>query len=260
MTTAASGSSLTSVLGVLPPQLRAELVDSFNNIAKNYRERRWEPSELNGGKLCEVAYSIIKGHVDGSYPKRAIKPKNMIDACKALESATSAPRSIRIQVPRMIVALYEIRNNRNVGHVGGDVDPNHMDALCVLQISKWIVAEIVRVLHEVDVNEAAELVEALVERETPLIWEVGGVRRVLDTSLSMRDKTLLLLHASEGPLAERDLVTWIEHTNASVYRRDVLRKAHKARLVEYDQPVGFVTISPRGIELVEDDILPGLMR
>ena len=98
MTTGASGSSLTSVLGVLPPQLRAELLDSFNNIAKNYRERRWEPSELNGGKLSEVAYSIIKGHIDGSYPKRATKPRNMVDACKArrlqrLRRARSASRS-----------------------------------------------------------------------------------------------------------------------------------------------------------------------
>lgn len=260
MATAASSSSLTSVLGVLPPQLGAELVDSFNNIAKNYRERRWEPSELNGGKLCEVAYSISRGHADGSYPTRASKPKNMVKACQDMEHATTAPRSIRIQIPRMIVALYEIRNNRNVGHVGGDVDPNHMDALCVLQMAKWIVAELVRVLHDVDVDQAAELVEALVERETPLIWEVNGARRVLNTSLSMRDKTLLLLHASDSPLSERDLVSWIEHTNASVYRRDVLRTAHKARILEYDQLAGTVTISPSGIELVEGEILPRITR
>ena len=32
--------------------------------------------------------------------------------------------SVRIQISRMIVALYEVRNNRNVGHVGSEVDPN----------------------------------------------------------------------------------------------------------------------------------------
>jgi hypothetical protein len=254
----APSDSLANTLSVLPVQLRSELIASFNEIAKNYRERRWEPSELNGGKLCEVAYSIIRGFADRAYPKRASKPRNLLKACQEMEQATSAPRSIRIQIPRMIVALYEIRNNRNVGHVGGDVDPNHMDALCVLQMAKWIVAELVRVLHAVDVDEAAVIVEALVERETPLIWEVNGARRVLHTSLSMRDKTLLLLHASDGPLVETDLVSWVEHTNASVYRRDVLRKSHKARLVEYDASAKTVTISPRGIELVETEILPKL--
>ena len=250
--------AIEAVFGGLPTTLRDELLAAFNQIAKNYREGRWEPSELNGGKLCEVAYSIAKGYADGSYPKRATKQRNMVIACQALENATSAPRSIRIQIPRMIVALYEIRNNRNVGHVGGDVDPNHMDALCVLQMAKWIVAEFVRVLHDVDVDEAAETVEALIERETPIIWEVNRTRRVLDTSLSMRDKSLVLLHASDGPVAERELVSWVEHTNPSVYRRDVLRKAHKARLVEYNANAQTLTISPLGIELVETAILPRL--
>jgi hypothetical protein len=250
---------IEDAFGALPATLRNELLGAFNQIAKNYRERRWEPSELNGGKLCEVAYSIAKGFVDGAYPKKASKPKNMVDACRALEGGTRQERSIRIQIPRMIVALYEVRNNRNVGHVGGDVDPNHMDALVVLQMAKWIVAEFVRVLHDVDVDAAAETVEALIERETPIIWNVNGTRRVLDTTLSMRDKSLVLLHASDGTIAERDLVAWVEHTNPSVFRRDVLRKAHKARLVEYDSTQGTVTISPRGIDLVETQILPKLV-
>ena len=77
------------------------------------------------------------------------------------------------------MALYEIRNNRNVGHVGGDVDPNHMDAVCVLQMSKWIVAELIRVLHQLPSTRPPRL-DALVEREVPLVWKVGGRKRVLE--------------------------------------------------------------------------------
>ena len=40
----------------------------FNKILRNFRERRWEPAELDGGKLCEIVYSILRGHVDGSFP------------------------------------------------------------------------------------------------------------------------------------------------------------------------------------------------
>jgi hypothetical protein len=29
-------------------------------------------------------------------------------------------------------------------------------------------------------------------------------------------------------------VSWLEHSNASVYRRDVLRKLHRERFIEYD--------------------------
>lgn len=248
---------LTSVFGGLPETLRDELLRAFGEIVKNFRERRWEPAELNGGKLSEVVYSILKGHADGKYPTRAKKPRNMLDACRKLETdAPAAPRSIRIQIPRMLIALYEIRSNRNVGHVGGDVDPNHMDAACVLHMAKWVVAELVRVLHNVDTEAASEIVDSLVERETPLIWEVNGRKRVLEPRLSMRDTTFLLLHQSTGAVAEADLVSWTEHSNPSVYRRDVLRPAHRQRYVEYDEDKRTVQLSPRGIEYVEEALLP----
>ena len=251
--------ALVTAFDTLPEKLRDELVSSFNDIVKNFRERRWEPSELNGGKLCEVAYSILKGYADGKYPARATKPKNMVLACQQLEQqAVHAPRSIKIQIPRMLIALYEIRNNRNVGHVGGDVDPNHMDAMCVLQMAKWVMAELVRVLHDVDTEEATSIVDALVDRDTPLIWEVNGKKRVLATSLKMRDKALLLLHSDGGEVDERALVDWIEHSNGSVFRRDVLKPAHKSKLVEYDGNKGTVQISPIGIALVEEKLLPSL--
>lgn len=252
-----AGGPLTTVFGVLPGTLRDELLAAFGQIVKNFRERRWEPAELNGGKLSEVVYAILKGYADGKYPSKAKKPRNMVDACRKLETdAAGAPRSIRIQIPRMLIALYEIRSNRNVGHVGGDVDPNHMDAVCVLQMAKWVMAELVRVLHTVDTDTATEIVDGLVERETPLIWEVNGRKRVLDTSLNMREKTFLLLHASAGAVHESDLVSWIEYTNASVYRRDILRPAHRARFVEYDESSRTVLISPSGIEYVEETLLP----
>jgi hypothetical protein len=251
--------ALAAVLATLPAPLRDELLAAFNEIVKNFRERRWEPAELNGGKLSEVVYTILKGYADGKYPADAKKPRNMVVACQKLETeAASAPRSIRIQIPRMLIALYEIRNNRNVGHVGGDVDPNHMDSVCVLQIAKWIIAELVRVFHAVDTDTAAAIVDGLVERETPLVWEVNGKRRVLNTSLSMRQKTFLLLHALNGKVDEADLVSWIEHSNASVYRRDVLRAEHRNRMIEYDPVAKTAELSPRGIEYVEETLLPSL--
>jgi hypothetical protein len=240
------------VFSDLPEALREELLDAFSKIVTNYSERRWEPAELNGGKLCEVVYSIIRGIADKKFPARASKPQSMMGACRALENDTSiVARSIRFQIPRMIPALYELRNNRNVGHVGGEVDPNHMDAVCVLQMSKWMLAELIRILHHRPLDEAAEIVDALVERETPLLWKVNGKVRVLETGLTMKGKMLLILHANAAPVTDRDLIDFVEHSNPSAFRRDVLRPAHKDRLVEYDQQTGMVTISPKGIERAE---------
>lgn len=244
-------------LSLLPSSLRGELLDAFLNVTTNFRERRWEPSELNGGKLCEVTYSILKGYIDGSYPAGSYKPSNMVDACNALATADSSvfPRSVRIQIPRLLIGLYEVRNNRGVGHVGGEVDPNHMDAVVVLYMSKWIMAELVRVFHGLSTTQATDVVEALIEREMPIIWEVNGKKRVLSTAHNMKEKTLLLLYSDAGSVNEADLVSWTEHTNTAVYRRDILVKGHRSRLWEYDKINKHVTLSPLGSDYVEQKLL-----
>lgn len=246
----------SGILGAIPGSLEQELFDKYREIERNFREQRWEPSELNGGKLCEVAYTILQGHVGGSLPLAAAKPPNFLVACNYLEKTPKTfPRAVRIQIPRMLVALYEIRNNRGVGHVGGDVDPNYMDSVCVLHMAKWIVSELIRVFHGVSVDKATALVEALSEREMSLIWNTGKVKRVLDNKLSMLQKTLALLYASSAPLEETDVLASLEHSNPSVFRRDVLRKAHKNRLLEYDESTRTLKISPLGIQKFEDEVL-----
>ena len=218
---------------------------------RNFRERRWEPSELNGGKLCEVVYTILRGYIEGAFPAQASKPPNMVDACRALEHAKTFPRPITIQIPRMLIALYEVRNNRGVGHVGGDVNPNHMDATCVLGMAKWIMAELVRVFHQVSTDEATRVIDALVERTLPIVWEVKGKKRVLDPGMTMKQKALVLLYHSNGPVPFSELCRWVEHTNCSVFRRDVIRPAHEGKLLEYDHGDDVVELSPRGIAYVE---------
>jgi hypothetical protein len=42
---------LNSAFSGIPEPLRTELLKIYNNIVTNYRARRWEPAELNGGKL-----------------------------------------------------------------------------------------------------------------------------------------------------------------------------------------------------------------
>ncbi|HTV91978.1 MAG TPA: hypothetical protein VMG98_04600 [Verrucomicrobiae bacterium] len=222
---------------------------------KNYREKRWEPASLNAGKLCEVVFSIVDGYVRGAMPAKPQKPRDMVAACRALEQfkPTSLPgdRSARIQIPRVLLAVYEVRNNRGVGHAGGDVDPNHMDATFVLYASKWLMAELVRVFYRSDTAEATRLVDALVERVTPAVWQVGGQRRVVNPRLSMKQKALLLLYDAGETVSESDLFRWAEHSNLSVFRRDVLKRAHVERLMEYDAVNGKVTLSPTGIDHVE---------
>ncbi len=252
----------TKILAGLSMGLRDPLLKSYREIASNYAEHRWEPSELNGGKFCEIVYSVVNGSITGTFPAKPSKPRDMVAACRTLETMPTdshrvGDRSLRILIPRMLSALYEIRNNRGVGHVGGDVDPNFLDATAVYGMASWVLAELVRIFHAVSTKKAQEIVDMLIERKHPLIWEIPdiNVKRILDSTMKRGDQVLVLLHAKPSWVSEIDLMNWVEYSNPSVFRTDILIPFHRSRLIEYHQQKHQAKISPIGIEEVERRIL-----
>jgi hypothetical protein len=242
------------VLSGIPNNLREPLLEEFRKLLRNYAEMRWEPAELNGGKLCEIVYSIVVGRIEGAFPSKPNKPRNLVDACRALERNTGVPRSLQLQIPRLLIALYEVRNGRNVGHVGGDVDPNHMDANLVVGMAQWLMAELVRLFHGVSTQEATAAVESLIERRVSLLWRVGDRLRVLNGALSYRDKAFLVLYGMASPIKAKDLVASVEYSNASVFRKNVLVPAHKAALIDFNRATDEVCLSPLGVRYIEENI------
>lgn len=236
-------------LSPIPDGLRRPLLDEYASIVQNFMERRWGPSELSGGKFCEIVYTILDGYNQGTYPSSPSKPTNFVDACRKLEQASGSPRSFQILIPRLLPALYEIRNNRGVGHTGGDVDPNHMDAIAVVNMANWVMAELVRVFHALSTAEAQEVVDSLIERRIPIVWEKGGVRRVLDPSLQLGDQILLLLSSTSTPVSVDELRGWLDYGNKGYFER-LLAKLHKARLLEYNRSLATVEILPPGSDKV----------
>jgi hypothetical protein len=251
----------SQLIAALPPGLRNPLIESYREIGANYLENRWEPSELNGGKFCEVVYSILNGVLSGRMPAGPSKPRQMLQACQQLEqvppdSNRIGDRSLRILIPRILPALYEIRNNRGVGHVGGDVNPNFLDATAVYSMASWVLAELVRIFHNVTTQKAQAVVDALIERKNPLIWEVqDGTRRVLDAAMGKADQVLVLLHGTAGWLAIDDLVRWVEYSNKNMFKTRIVARLHKARMVEHDEKQQRVRISPLGVKDVESRII-----
>jgi hypothetical protein len=253
--------SPAQALIALPPGLRDPLVDCFSEIGRNFAERRWEPTELNGGKFCEIVYTILDGALSGTYAGAPSKPAKMVEACRLLEQRSACAsrvgdRSLRILVPRLLPVLYEIRNNRGVGHVGGDVDPNFQDAVAVYQMASWVMAELVRIFHQIPIGEAQETVDALVERKHPIVWQTMGIRRVLDPSLSKADQSLMLLYSAGGWIDEKDLAAWVEYSNLTQYRNRVIIPLHDSRILEYDKKLRRMHLTPRGSEDVEQRMLP----
>jgi len=250
-----------SALAIVPAGLREPLITEYQNIVQSFLEQRWRPAELSGGLFSEIVYTILDGRAKGRYANKPSKPKDLVTACRQLESNTHVPRSFQILIPRMLPALYEIRNNRNVGHTGGDVDPNHMDSVAVLSMCNWIMGELVRVYHNLTITEAQQVVDALAEVRLPVIWSSGNVKRVLRPSLKLQQQ-IMLLAASTVPCGTAEqLRTWIECDDVKYFMK-TLRRLHKERLLEFDETSKTVQVLPPGANfvrnLIRDKKLSGL--
>jgi hypothetical protein len=195
--------------------------------------------------------------VTGTHTPFGKQIPNFADECRNViaSHAPTVPESLRVVMPRALVFAYTMRSKRGIGHVGGDVDANAIDVATMARTADWIVCELVRVYHNLSLEEAQDLVDSLASREIPEIWEVDGKKRVLRVGLNSKQQTLLLLYSDvTSAVLDDDLCSWIEYASLALYRRDVLRPLHKARLIEFGEELGTVRLSPAGVREVEDRI------
>ncbi|WP_254513741.1 hypothetical protein [Anatilimnocola floriformis] len=240
----------SQAFAALPAGLRDPLLEEYRLIAQNYVEGKWLPSELSGGRFSEIVYTILDGHAKGVYASSPSKPQNFVQACRNLENNANEPRSFQILIPRLLPALYEIRNNRNVGHVGGDVDSNHMDATAVLSNASWIMGELIRVLHNLAIADAQQVVDQLVERRIPIVWQSVDMKRVLNPKLKLQDQVLLLIASCASQCNVDDLQKWLDYENKAYFSK-ILKELHSQRLIEYSEQHRTVHILPPGSKYVE---------
>jgi hypothetical protein len=244
----------TDLQSRLPLELVDALLLSYEEIKQNFYLGKHEPSELNGGKFVEACFRILQYETNaGNYTPVGAQIRNLIGKLRDFEQipTASAIDSFRIHIPRTLVAMYNIRNKRGVGHLGGDVNPNRADASLLVACAGWVMAELFRIYYQCSLEEAQMVVDALVQRRLSLVHELEDTKRVLLPSLSYKDPTLLLL-ASEFPdrVSEADLLVWIEPKDKSDYRRRILRTLHSERMIEYDEP-NWCRILPTGLRYVE---------
>ena len=254
---------LEVALSSVPSHFRSRLIKSYVGLKSAFVEVQYDTCGLRTGKFCEAMLRFLQDRLTGIFIPFGQKITNFNEECAKLERSPqhSAPESLRVLIPRALVFLYTLRNKRGIGHVGGDVDANEIDAVTCVRVADWCLCELIRVVHTLSLEEAQSLLDAIAARQLPQVWAVIGKKRVLDSSLDYKSQTLLLLYSDpQTGVPAEDLYAWTEHSNFSVYRRDVLRPLHAERFVEYDSESEMVIISPLGVRQVEEELLPKLQK
>lgn len=258
MSTLPASPTLETALASVPAQFRQRLIDAYRGLKEAYSSGQHDARGLRVGRFCETLLRLLQQHLLGTHTPFGTKIPNFDLDCQKLEQVpqTSGPEGLRILMPRALAFLYTLRNRRGIGHVGGDIDANAIDAASMVRLADWCLCELVRVVHNLPLEEAQALLDAITERQLPDVWSVVGKKRVLATTLDRKTQTLLLLYSDvDTAIPMEDLCSWVEYSTVSNYRRDVMAPLHKDRLIEYDCETETAVISPTGVAHVE-----GLLR
>jgi hypothetical protein len=236
----------------LPQEIITALLDEYQHIKQQFFLRKFQPAELNAARFSECALRLIEFLDTGNYTPfgKQLNTQNIINR---VSNNTGLPEGIRFFIPQLTRILLDIRNKRNVAHVGGEVNPNYSDSLLVSHSADWILVELIRNYHANSIDEARKIVESINETKIPIIVEVGGFVRVQNTKLRADQKTLLILYYKQpDKVSDADLIKWIKYSNASRYRAEILKLLDDEALIHYEN--GFCTLLPKGIIYVEKNI------
>jgi len=261
MSTSGDKPTLEAALAGIPTQFRSKLITAYRDLKAAYVEGKHDTCGLRAGRFAEVLLRLLQNHLTKTFTPFGQKIQNFTDECHKLErlAQTAGPESLRLLIPRALNFLYSLRNKRGISHVGGEVDANAIDAATCVRVADWCLAELMRIVHTVSLEEAQELLDAISAKQIPHVWAVMGRRRVLHRGLDYPSQALLLLYsAAENAIPVEDLFDWVEHPRLANFRADVLGRLHEARFIEYDKETQMVVLSPKGVDRVENEILPSL--
>lgn len=245
-------------LGLIPARFRDRIIATYIEIKKRSREASirgdFDSVGLSVGKFCETVLRFLQFNLTNQCIPFNKNISNFNDECRnlILLPSTVGNESLRVIIPRALIFLYTIRGKRGIGHVGGDIEPNSIDMSAIVHISDWVICELVRIFHNLAIEDAQSLVDSITIKDNPIIWEIDGKKRVLLPSLKFKEKVLLLLYCGiDSSASSKEIFTWVEHSNMTNFRRDILRPLHEEKLIEYNQKDEIIHLSPLGVAKVE---------
>jgi hypothetical protein len=233
----------------LPNLVLVELIKEYKTIKQQFFLSKFGPTELNGGRFAECILRILEYVEVGSFTSFGTQVPSDTIINKVTQN-TSLPNTVRFFIPRLVRVILDVRNKRDVAHVGGEVSPNYSDSLFIVHSADWILTELVRHYHSCSIDQAASIVATINEIRIPIVEEFNGFIRILDTSLLARDKVLVILYSKQPvEVSEKDLRKWIEYKNPTQFKESVLLSLHKDALIHFENSI--CRLTKKGILYVE---------
>lgn len=229
----------------LDARLADELLEAHGEAKRNYYLGGLRLSEVEAGRFCEAALRILQQLSTGAFTPigTLLATEQIITALQNIP-AGQQPDSVRLHIPRALRLVYDIRNRRDAAHLADGIDPNLQDATLVVTVLDWVLAEFIRLVHNVAPDEARNVVDSIVARVAPVVQDFNGFLKVLNPDLQASDFLLVLLYQRGAVGATfSELGQWVRPTMHSNLLRTLRTLTHQKGFTHFDGTRYFITRS-----------------
>lgn len=234
-------------------ELATHLVDEYIKIKRAFSLGHYAPAELSGGRFGEVIVRIFEYLRSGIYTPLGSSLSNTSSKIDAFENDGTQDEFFRFFIPKVCRIIMGVRNKRNVAHLSSALNPNFPDSLLVMESATWAFSEIIRLFSSLSIDEASKLISSISYQRVPIIEDIGGFPKILDTKLATRDKILLLLYAKFPDwVADADLKNWVDYANITQFRRNYLEPLSTSAFTHRQGQKSILT--QKGVQYVEANI------
>ncbi len=234
----------------VPPELLNRLIEVYSKIKQNFWLGKDEECIEKTGKFVEITTRILEYLTSGSFTpfESDLKVSETIKKFKNLPKQNFS-ESIRIIIPRVLYSLYTFRSKRGGAHIK-EVNPNHIDAAYVVSACDWVMAELIRLYYTDEEKEIEKIINSIVDRRVPILQEFGEDLKILDPSLSVPDKILIILYQRHpNSVSTDELKKWIK-TKSSTYINTALKRLDDNGFVFRKDKEN--TLTRKGVAYVEE--------
>lgn len=242
---------------LIDPALADATVSSYVEMQQRFLAGDWQPTELDGGRLCEAiaraCYQLDTGTITHSQLPNEI--------CEKLEDEPNIRSHAlnikdRRHIARAISLVYKFRSDRGSVHISPVYTADFMDSMLMIHAGKWIFAEFLRLAWTEDKAIIAETIAQIVQLEYSLIHELDGMPLVLDQTVSAPEEVLILLNHAEGhKLSRTELVKQAKNNNEKSLSVAVSRLL-KTNEIRTTSTPGELALTPKGQKRVVEKIIP----
>ena len=233
----------------LDVKLVRELLAAHAEAKRNFYLGGLRLAAVEGGRFCEAAFRLLQLIVEGQFtPLNRTLPS--VDTLVTKFSNVDSQRfsdSLRLHIPRSLRLVYDVRNKRDAAHLADGINPNVQDATLVIGIIDWVLAEFLRLYHNISADEASLLVDEIVQRAAPVVQDFDGVLKVLNPRLQAAQVSLVLLYHRGGKGATiAQMKAWVPPKMKANLKRTLDGLVNDTAFVHFDGAKYQITRSGEG--------------